>query len=84
VKVISRPTRLRPVGFAIVIVITDRGLVINSVASKNVDCSSSLLPLRLPARRRRLRACAIHVAITVDGITPAVDDVAQANHHSYV
>ena len=48
VKVIGRAARLRPVGLAVVVVIADCRLVVNSMIGKNVDCSLGVLPLRLP------------------------------------
>src|SRR5438034_8563116 len=71
----------RTISFAIVIVITDSRLIVNSMAVENVDCRLRVLPLRLPCCGGSISAKAHYIAVIVDWIASAIDDVAEADHH---
>src|SRR5579864_3454349 len=83
-KIICRAARLRTVSFAIVVVIPDGWLIINSLAIQSADRRLRILPLRFPICRRHNRATAVHIAGAVNGIAAAVHHVSQADNHFYV
>ena len=52
VKVIGSASGLWPHRLTVIVVIADCGLVINSMAVQNANCTLSLLPLSLPVSGR--------------------------------
>src|SRR6266567_6711813 len=73
-EIVCRGPRLGPISLAIVIMVANRGLVVNSVTRQNIDGGLGLLPLSLPVRRRSLCASTTYVAIAINRITASIDD----------
>src|SRR5207248_6491074 len=83
VEIIGCASRLWPYRLAVIIVIADCRLVVNSVTVEKANCTLSLLPLSLPVGRRSRSSNATGRVYVADRIPAAIHDISQTDDQFY-